>query len=161
MIYLVADTHFNHDMMIESGLRPKEYERKLIRNWNRQVKDEDIVILLGDISWRNDYSVLEKLHGRKILVRGNHDKHSCEAFMKVFDFACDSFTMDYMGINIIFTHKPLKRFSQDVNIHGHLHDKPALRDKRHILISLEKMGYCVFPLKGIIKKWKKLNMEGC
>ena len=81
--------------------------------------------------------------------------------MKVFDFACDSFTMDYMGINIIFTHKPLKRFSQDVNIHGHLHDKPALRDKRHILISLEKMGYCVFPLKGIIKKWKKLNMGGC
>ena len=51
MIYLVADTHFNHDMMIESGLRPKEYERKLIRNWNKQVKDEDIVILLGDISW--------------------------------------------------------------------------------------------------------------
>lgn len=68
MIYLVADTHFNHDMMIESGLRPKEYERKLIRNWNKQVKDEDIVILLGDISWRNDYSVLENcMEGRFLL----------------------------------------------------------------------------------------------
>lgn len=155
MIYIVADLHFDHSKMVESGLRPKGYERKIIRNWNRQVKDNDVVIILGDVSWRNDYSIFEKLHGRKILVRGNHDKHSCDAYMGIFDFACDTFTMDYRGINIIFSHRPLKRFSQDLNIHGHLHDKPPLKDGKHILISLEKMGYCVFPLKGIIKKWER------
>ena len=157
MIWVTSDLHFNHQKLIDNGIRPSDYEKRLIKNWNNQVKDGDIVIILGDISWNSDYSKLELLKGRKVLVRGNHDYKSCESFMKYFDFACDSFTLDYKGINVVFTHKPLKYVKEDVNIHGHLHNRVSKRVKKHYLISLENMGYNVFSLPAILRDWKRKN----
>lgn len=48
--------------------------------WTRLVKEEDTVILPGDLSWAlaiedalPDFQFLESLPGRKILLKGNHD----------------------------------------------------------------------------------------
>ena len=95
------------------------------------LKDDDIVIILGDISWNCDLSKLDKLKGRKILVRGNHDKKSCESYMQYFDFACESFKLDYKGVDIVFTHEPLLKVGADLNIHGHLHNRPNYEKKKH------------------------------
>lgn len=77
--------------------------------------------------------------------------------MQDFAFACESFTLDYKGVNIVFTHQPLVRVNADLNIHGHLHNRKSNETKKHYLISLENMGYGVFSLPAIIKEWKKLN----
>ena len=159
MIWVIADTHFNHRKLINNNIRPADYQERIIKNWNNNVKDDDIVIMLGDICWNNDYSVLEQLKGRKILVRGNHDTKSCETYMdKHFDFACETFSINYNGLPLIFSHKPLTDFSELYNIHGHLHSgfhKPSYTTGCHILISLEKMGYTVFSLKSILKNINK------
>lgn len=160
MIWVIADTHFHHENMIKRGIRPPDYEEKIIKNWNSQVKDEDIVIVLGDVAWNNKYDVLKSLKGRKILVKGNHDYKSCRTYMeKYFDFACETFSMTYQGIPIIFSHEPLKWFNELYNIHGHLHSmvhrKDTGRTPAHILISLELMGYNVFSLDYILFKLTK------
>ncbi|MCG8528385.1 MAG: metallophosphoesterase, partial [Opitutales bacterium] len=53
---------------------------KIWWNWSTTVKDEDIVLVPGDISWALrleealwDLDFIEKLPGRKILGKGNHD----------------------------------------------------------------------------------------
>ena len=112
------------------------------------------LIELGSYEIETTPLVFEKLKGKKILVKGNHDRKSCEAFLKYFDFACDTFTWHYNGIEIIFSHEPLKNFSQDLNIHGHLHNRP-LKSKKHLLISLELMGYGVHSLPALVRKWKE------
>lgn len=155
MLWITSDLHFGHENMVKSGLRPRDFEKRIIRNWNGQVKESDTVIVLGDVAWKNGYSIIGKLKGRKILTKGNHDSKSAESYLKIFDFACETFSIKYNGVDIIFSHKPLNFFTQDLNIHGHLHNREPLNDRRHILISLEKMGYGVFSLPYLIKKWKE------
>jgi calcineurin-like phosphoesterase family protein len=49
----------------------------LISNWNKKVKKEDTVYILGDVIFSNSVSetkkILTSLNGKKILVYGNHD----------------------------------------------------------------------------------------
>lgn len=159
MIWIIADTHFGHKNLIVKGLRPANYEEQIIKNWNNNVKDDDIVIILGDVSWNNKYDMFKDLKGRKILVKGNHDYKSCTAYMKYFDFCCDTFSMTYQGLPIIFSHKPLTYFEELYNIHGHMHDMSFREDKGrthfNILISLEMMGYTVFSLDWVLYKYAK------
>ena len=57
-----------------------EHEQKIEENWQNVVKADDVVIVAGDISWATrfaealpDLHFLDRLPGRKILLRGNHD----------------------------------------------------------------------------------------
>jgi hypothetical protein len=56
------------------------HELKIFEDWNKKVKDEDIVLMPGDISWAislknayDDLLELDKLKGKKIICKGNHD----------------------------------------------------------------------------------------
>ncbi len=58
----------------------ENHTHKLLANWNRLVKEEDTVVLSGDLSWalklsetKEDFEFLKKLNGKKILIKGNHD----------------------------------------------------------------------------------------
>jgi predicted phosphohydrolase len=58
----------------------ENYHQKIQDNWQRIVKDEDLVLIPGDISWAMhlhealiDLEFIDKLKGQKILIRGNHD----------------------------------------------------------------------------------------
>ena len=97
--YFIADTHFSHENIIRICNRPfnniEEMEEKLISNWNNKVLDNDIVYILGDFSFKapkeKAISILNKLNGRKILIRGNHDKYVGqrdfdECFEKIYDY---------------------------------------------------------------------------
>ena len=58
-------------------LDTRTMDEALIRNWNAKVSDEDTVYVLGDISWYNDETtarIFNSLKGRKILIKGNHDR---------------------------------------------------------------------------------------
>ncbi len=53
------------------------------RNWIEMVKEEDTVLLPGDISWamrldqaKNDFAWIAELPGRKILSPGNHEYYA-------------------------------------------------------------------------------------
>jgi predicted phosphohydrolase len=62
------------------GQNWKDHPARIAENWRRVVRDDDLVLVPGDISWAMrleeaaaDLAVLGALPGRKILLRGNHD----------------------------------------------------------------------------------------
>ena len=102
-----------------------------IVTWCRQnIKDNDIFMYLGDISYRwidekgeeESMKIMASLPGIKVLIAGNHDRmlgddylHGC-GFKYIFD--------EYTWKNLIFTHRPINMslYSDEFwNIHGHIH----------------------------------------
>lgn len=82
-VYAISDLHLsfgtNKPMNI-FGKKWENYENKIYENWINKVKEEDVVILAGDFSWatyleeaKNDFDFLNKLPGKKIMLKGNHD----------------------------------------------------------------------------------------
>lgn len=82
-IYAIGDLHlsFNADKpMNVFGEKWQNYENKIKKDWMEKVKENDLVILLGDFSWATylkqsyeDFLYLDQLPGKKIMLKGNHD----------------------------------------------------------------------------------------
>ena len=82
-IYAISDLHlsFNTDKPMNIfGDNWKNHEKKIQENWIRTIKNEDTVLLPGDFSWgmtfeeaKLDFEYLNRLPGRKIMLKGNHD----------------------------------------------------------------------------------------
>ena len=58
----------------------ENHARRLENNWRRLVKEEDTVVIPGDVSWGlslrealPDFRLLDGLPGKKIISKGNHD----------------------------------------------------------------------------------------
>ena len=82
MIYLTSDLHFNHVNILkyEPVNRPfetlEEMNETLIANWNAKVSAEDTVYVLGDLAMGTveaSRACIERLNGKIVLIRGNHD----------------------------------------------------------------------------------------
>ena len=82
-LYALGDLHlsFQADKPMDAfGKVWKHHELKIEKYVNRIVRPEDTLVLTGDHSWgrklsecREDLDFIERLPGRKILLRGNHD----------------------------------------------------------------------------------------
>lgn len=83
MIYGIGDLHFDYSKdkpMDIFGDNWIDHEEQIINNWKEKVKDEDLVLIPGDISWAlrhgEAYYDLKRIHelpGKKVLIKGNHD----------------------------------------------------------------------------------------
>lgn len=168
--WITSDTHFGHDALMDYCDRPQGFDGKILRNFN-QLESGDVLIHLGDICIGNDsmwhsemfphlYSV------KRWLIKGNHDKKSDTWYLdKGWDFVGTSFLMNRFGLNILFSHKPVKNSDYfDINIHGHFHNTDPGRHKesfekikhnKHLCVILEH-HYAPQNLKTIIKNKKEL-----
>ena len=82
-IFAVSDLHLPGTVdktMDMFGLKWQGHFDKIKEDWLRKVKEEDVVLIAGDISWAmhleqalDDLDAISKLPGKKILIRGNHD----------------------------------------------------------------------------------------
>ncbi len=82
-LYALGDLHLSFQAnkpMDAFGRVWKNHERKIEKYVNKLVKPEDTLVLTGDHSWgrklpecMEDLAFIERLPGRKILLRGNHD----------------------------------------------------------------------------------------
>ncbi|MBO5476702.1 MAG: metallophosphoesterase [Clostridia bacterium] len=82
-IYAISDLHLSFGVnkpMNIFGEVWDNYEETVKNNWLNTVKEEDTVIIPGDISWAmtlneslKDFEFLNSLPGKKIILRGNHD----------------------------------------------------------------------------------------
>ena len=82
-VYIIGDLHlsFSEDKpMSIFGLNWEGHNKKIKEDWMKKVKPQDTVFIAGDFSWATyledtyeDFSYLNELPGRKILLKGNHD----------------------------------------------------------------------------------------
>ena len=82
-IYVIADLHLSFSQNKPMDIFADNWENhaeKIKKNWIKKVKADDYVILPGDFSWATyiedtklDFSYLNSLPGKKILLKGNHD----------------------------------------------------------------------------------------
>ncbi len=149
MLYLITDTHLGHRGMCRTCGRPVNFSEMICHYWRDMVRPDDTVIHLGDVAWNDDWlRRVKRLPGHKILVRGNHDKKSDEAYRDAgFETVVTSLRRDFGPVSVLFTHEPC--YDTDLthpkiiwNIHGHNHDlhREEMRQFR-LPLSLEHMGY--------------------
>ncbi len=94
-LFVIADLHLSlgTDKPMDKFSGWEDYVGKLSDNWHKSVKENDTVVIPGDISWAmrlentvKDFSFIDALPGKKVLMKGNHDywwntKTKMEAFV--------------------------------------------------------------------------------
>lgn len=150
-IYIISDTHFGHENMVNWSLRPSDFNERLWSAFDK-IPADAILIHCGDITMGSDATThmrLQKYPFKKWLVRGNHDKHSISWYVKNgWDFVADEIVIELFGNRFLFSHVPIpKREGITKNIHGHLHGGksrgfPDFYDKEyHVEVTPEAIGY--------------------
>ena len=137
-VFLVSDTHFGHEKTCTvfkredgSPLRPfssaEEMDEFMIKAWNERVKPTDKVYHLGDVVISRKFlSVLGRLNGDKILIRGNHDIFKLEDYTQYFRDIRGYHVMNGLILSHVPVHSDsLARFG--ANIHGHLHANRVMK----------------------------------
>lgn len=143
MRYYISDLHFYHDALNRNmdcrGFRDEQdMNEYMIAQWNRRVRKNDEVVVLGDLSmekWEKTKEVVDQLKGKIYLVLGNHDRFVKD---KTFDGSRFAWVRPYAemhdnGRKVVLSHYPVfcyngqNRLSRHGNpktymLFGHVHD---------------------------------------
>lgn len=143
MRYYISDCHFYHRSLLTSmDKRPfdtvEDMNEFMIERWNSRVNKNDEVVILGDFSWGNakqTMELLERLKGRKFLIRGNHDLYLND---KDFDPNLFGWVKDYAELRdnkrkVVLCHYPIACYNGQYRLneqgkpktwmlYGHIHD---------------------------------------
>lgn len=113
-IFAIGDLHLSHDTdkpMDIFGPHWQNHIQKIKMNWEEHITHEDVVLVLGDISWamrlieaKQDLDWLDHLPGKKICIRGNHDywwdrpKKLEQAYPNMFFLQNTAYTLGHMTL---------------------------------------------------------------
>ena len=137
MDFFIADTHFFDRKCIQFDGRPfagvEDMNETIIRNWNAVVGNDDRVFVVGDYSYGNGADIVstaQRLKGKKILIRGNHDNdvNLKYAFVEIYDYL----EAHLDNATVILCHYPLSSFKDmqkggTVHLYGHVHNSPEAK----------------------------------
>ena len=152
--FFISDTHFGHTNIIKYCDRPfssvGEMNKTLIYNWNKVVKDIDIVYFLGDFCFGDPNDYLPYLNGIIIPFKGNHDKRK--------DWNVSLLDSGYCvrGGHIFYlTHDPehIPKSWEGWSITGHTHNKGDFInfEDKIINVSVEHIEYTPINIELIIQ----------
>lgn len=150
MTYYIADTHFGHANIITMCNRSfssvEEMNNTMIELWNKKVKGNDTVYVIGDMFFRcgEPELILKQLKGKKRLLVGNHDgswmaKLNASEYFVSIDTMLESLVDNY---GVTMCHYPLLTWRHKLKtymIHGHIHNDtssdfwPLIRDRERVL----------------------------
>lgn len=149
-IYFTSDLHFFHKSILkhcperqkicnaENNEDIVSWNQWAIDKWNSTVNKKDMVYILGDLSFASPDTtrkLLEKLHGKKFLILGNHDKSSehLENYFvqitqqKLVTFKKSNFDFLEEDFMLFMCHYPMVTWNSKhfgvCNIHGHCHGR--------------------------------------
>jgi calcineurin-like phosphoesterase family protein len=138
-VFLVSDTHFGHLGVCKftrndgTKLRPwdspEEMDEEMVKRWNETVRPTDKVYHLGDVVInRKALSIMHRLNGDKVLIKGNHDIFKLEDYTQHFRDIRGYHVMNNYILSHIPVHPDAKgRFAG--NIHGHTHSNNIMMQK--------------------------------
>lgn len=127
--------------------------------------EDDTVYILGDISHYLQVDrvneLISKLKGKKILLKGNHDK---KYDADLFEAVCEFKTLSLNGICFVLMYYPMlswpKKNSGSIHLHGQIHAKEQynLQNKidgiRRYDVGVDANNYSPISVKRIIEFWK-------
>ena len=133
--YYIADLHIGHAKVLEFDQRPfanlNEMHQTIADRWNRTVKVNDTVYILGDFCWAKEAEwprYLAPLAGRKVLIRGNHDpKQFSKEVRRFFQDVKDYKEITDSQKHVILSHYPMPFHKAAYNpdcwmLYGHVHN---------------------------------------
>lgn len=156
-VWFISDLHFSHvsvlyfhpwrresiymsidELRENKQIAIERHDEWLIELWNNTIAKRDFVYILGDFCLGNKdraEKILQRLHGRKYLIRGNHDK-SCNGLENYFEWVGDikeakfnhdqyPFIKEGETFCIEMCHYPLLTWNRRPHgtcmVHGHCH----------------------------------------
>lgn len=165
-VFFIADPHFGHKNIVNfvtkdgKPVRPwdnvDEMDEAMVTYWNETVRPNDKVYIAGDVVInRRCLETVGRLHGDKILIKGNHDIFRLSDYTKYFRDVRAYHVWTNLGI--ILSHVPvhpmeLERFG--TNVHGHLHTNRVRLadgsiDPRYLCVSAEHTDFRPIDLEEV------------
>lgn len=168
-IFLASDYHFGHENILtfkrSDGTPLRVFDsvehmnEHMIAQHNRVVRPCDKIYMLGDLAMHKRYlHILHRMHGEKILIKGNHDLDKASEYLKYFKDIRGSHQLDGMLLTHIPVHPDsLSRWK--ANVHGHLHANRVTKnfgteiDTRYVSVCVEQLDdYTPVSLEELKKK---------
>ncbi len=175
--WVTADPHWGHAgvcrFTLDDGVtklrpwdNPDDMDVDMIKAWNAVVKPEDRVYVLGDLAInRKSVPTIGRCHGRKVLVKGNHDIFALKDYLPFFDdIRAYVVKKTPQGGKLIMSHIPIQEESLGrwgLNIHGHLHAHTVKKrtkyntlvdDKRYVCVSVEHTNFAPITLEEAVSR---------
>ena len=171
-IFFASDHHFGHKNILtfkrDDGTPLRDFasveamDEHIVKCHNSAVGPRDKVYFLGDVCMSRkskDLAILARLNGEKVLIKGNHDQCSAEAYLAYFKDIRGSHQFD----GLIMTHIPIHPESLarwGLNVHGHLHynvvrmSLAQIPDRRYFNVGMERINYTPISLEEVKKQVK-------
>lgn len=157
-LLFTADTHFGDHRTLNIWRRPfasvAEMDALLVERWNAAVGPDDDIWHLGDFARRADDvpALLDRLHGRKHLVRGNNDPDgtiACEGWASVAEYA----ELELDGVKLVLCHYPFRSWNGQhrgtINLHGHSHGRLKPMSRQHD-VGVDAHGFAPVAIEEIL-----------
>jgi calcineurin-like phosphoesterase family protein len=163
-VYFISDMHFGHTNIMKYENRPfdtvEEMDNTIIENWNKVINKNDLIFVLGDVSFYSKeltYHIIHKLHGRKILIIGNHDKSRSLTWWGDVGFNIVYHYPIIYNEFYMLSHEPLYVNSNMpyANIHGHIHSMNICSKgeiQQYFNVSVENINYTPISFSDIKSK---------
>lgn len=181
MVWFTSDLHLGHNKSFlyePRGFKNiQEHDKAIIENWNKMIRPDDKVYVLGDLMLNDNEAGIEKikqLKGQIYVVRGNHDSevrvnlyNNCDNIIKV----TEGQFLRYGKYHFYLSHyptlcsnfdgdKPLK--ARMVSLCGHSHSQNPFEDwDKGLIYHVELDAHNNFPVSidSIIKDIKNKIKE--
>lgn len=168
-LFYISDTHFSHANFLTftdaegKKIRPftsvEEMDEHMVARWNSDVRPQDHVWHLGDVTMFRNREVsrvdhiMRRLNGHKRLILGNHDHGPLEWYAKWFEKVRGSHRHEQLLLTHIPVHPdgiPAKHY----NVHGHIHERLVMEsqhhmDRRYVNVSVERLDYTPIALEQL------------
>jgi len=167
-VFFTADCHFGHSNIIEYTNRPfknvNHMNEEIIKRWNEQVNQEDLVYHLGDFCFKGDKIALDfekRLNGNIVHIGGNHDYNNGVKTL------ITSAYMQFGGLEVLAQHQPPTTIEEipdytDLILCGHIHNKwkhSFIENIPIINVGVDVWDFTPVKIDNIIKYRNKLKEE--
>ena len=170
-IFVTSDTHFYHNNILKYENRPfkdiNDMNNKMIESWNETVSSKDEVYILGDFSFGNEeetIKLLNKLNGKKYLIKGNHDYVVKNKDVRdKFEWIKDYFVLKHNKMKFVMFHYPIQvwdcRHHGAIHLYGHIHSNLGNHSMEYDIpnsynVGVDVNGFKPVLIEDIIEKLK-------
>jgi len=163
-VFITSDLHFDHHNLatFRKGIHNVDFistqhmNEWIVDNHNTLVrKKNDIVWILGDISWsEHGLEYLKNMNGKKRLILGNHDteRMNISHFLPYFE----SIHGVHKKYGFVMSHCPIheneikEEYRWSYNVHGHIHHKEKnIKSDKWINVNIDVTKGYPTPLEEI------------